>query len=359
MTVDPELAGLMHHVAGAGSFAELLADPSGLQRLEAFSAGTAPYTAPDVAVRSEDVPGPNGPVPVRIYGGPASGAFGPEASTGSPITGSPTTDASDGGAAARGAGGGGGGGRAGGAPALVWLHGGGFAGGGLDMREADQLAREVAARSGGIVLSVDYRLARDGVHYPVPHEDVLAAWLWAVEHAAELGADPLTLCLGGASAGGNLAVGAALYLKDAGRQLPAKLVLAYPFLHAELPASGDPEPAGMGGLPRILRFTADDCRGMVENYIGGPLLMASSYAMPGYADPAGLPPAAVLVSEYDDLRQSAELFVGGLRSAGIPVECRLEAGATHGYLNHSAGLGVVQRGLQFLADEVGSAKPFQ
>ncbi|MDV8147639.1 alpha/beta hydrolase fold domain-containing protein [Arthrobacter sp. B10-11] len=342
MTVDPELAGLLHHVAGAGSFAELLADPSGVQRLEAFSAGGAPYTAPDVAVRTVDVPGPNGPVPVRIYAGPAS-----DSSSADPSTAGDSTAGASGGAAG------------GGLPALVWIHGGGFAGGGLDMREADQLSREVAARMGGIVLSVDYRLARDGVHFPVPHDDVLAAWLWAVEHAAELGADPRTLCLGGASAGGNLAVGAALYLKDSGRQLPAKLVLAYPFLHAELPASGNPDSAGMSGLPRILRFTADDCRALVENYIGGPLLMASSYAMPGHADPAGLPPSAVLVSEYDDLRYSAELFIRGLRSAGIAVEARLEAGATHGYLNHSAGLGIVQRGLQFLADEVGSAKPFQ
>ncbi|MCY1250447.1 hypothetical protein D9M72_640920 [compost metagenome] len=59
------------------------------------------------------------------------------------------------------------------------------------------------------------------------------------------------------------------------------------------------------------------------------------------------------------MRQSAELFIAGLRAAGIPVEHRLEPGATHGYLNHSAGLGIVRRGLQFLADEVGSAKPFQ
>ena len=340
MTLDPELAGLMHHVAGAGSFAELLADPSGLERLEAFSAGTAAYAAPEVAVRTVDVPGPNGPVPVRIYVG------APDTSGDSPAA------AGDG------------------LPALVWVHGGGFAGGGLDMREADQLAREVADRTGGVVLSVGYRLARGGVHFPVPHEDVLAAWLWAVEHAAELGADARTLCLGGASAGGNLAVGAALFLKDAGRQLPAKLVLAYPFLHAELPVPPDlPEPGdpgsgdlraeGIAGLPRILRFTADDCRAMVENYIGGPLLMASSYAMPGYADPAGLPPAAVLVCEYDDLRHSGELFMDGLRAAGIAVEARMEPGATHGFLNHSAGLRIVQRGLQFLAGEVALAKPFQ
>lgn len=353
MTLDPELAGLMHHIADAGSFAELLADPAGVQRLEAFSSGTEPYHAPDVQVRTVEVPGPNGPVPVRVYGGPASNSYGARSGTAD-----------------------------GGAPALVWMHGGGFAAGGLDMREADQLAREVAVRSGGLILSVGYRLARDGIHFPVPHEDVLAAWLWTVEHARELGADPLKLCLGGASAGGNLAVGAALYLKDAGLRLPAKLVLAYPFLHADLPdlpaadlhladlpaadlhaadlyAEGDPVASAMAGLPPVLRFTADDCRAMVENYIGGPLSMASSYAMPGHADPSGLPQAAVLACEYDDLRFSAELFVNGLRVAGVPVEYRLEQGATHGYLNHSAGLGVVQRGLQFLADELASAKTFQ
>ena len=231
------------------------------------------------------------------------------------------------------------------------MHGGGFAHGDLDMREADQLARELAAMTGGLVLSVDYRLAGGGVHFPVPHEDVLAAWLWAVEHAAELGADPRALCLGGASAGGNLAVGAALYLKDSGRPLPAKLVLAYPFLHGELPSSEAFEAPDLSGLPPVLRFTDDDCRAMVENYIGGPLSMASSYAMPGYADLAGLPPVAIVAAEYDDLRFSSEQFVEGLRAAGVPVEYRLEAGAAHGYLNHSAGLGVVRRGLQFLADQ--------
>ena len=338
MTLDPELAGLMQHVAGVGSFAELQADPDGMQRLEAFSGALLPYSPPDVPVRSVEVPGPNGPVPVRVYG----------------------SGVSDGGV------------PGGGVPGLVWLHGGGFAGGSLDMREADQVAREMVQRTGGVVFSVGYRLARDGVHFPVPHEDALAAWRWAVSHAGEFGVAPERLCLGGASAGANLAVGAAMYLKDAGWPMPAKLLLAYPFLHAELPGSqpgaGDAAgwnsgAAGNGGvmaaLPGILRFTADDCRGMVENYIGGPAGMASSYAMPGHADPVGLPPAAVLASEYDDLRPSAEHFVAGLRRSGIAVEYRLEEGATHGYLNHSAALGIVQQGLSFLAAELESAKSFQ
>lgn len=316
MTLDPELAGLTHHVGQAVSVAELLADPAGHQRLEAFCGGLIPYDGPDVPVRTMEVPGPNGPVPIRIYGAASDGA----------------------------------------APALVWMHGGNFAFGGLDMRESDQLGREVAARSGGVVLSVGYRLALDGIHFPVPHEDALAAWLWTVEHAAELGLDASRLCLGGASAGGNLAVGAALYLKDAGLLLPAKLLLAYPFLHGELPAEAELVLPSTTDIPPFLWFTEDDCRSMVENYIGGPLIMASSYAMPGHADPAGLPPAAVLACEYDNLRFSAELFVDGLRDAGIPVEFRLEPGTTHGYLNHSAALNVVQRGLQFLAGQL-SQKP--
>ena len=337
MTLDLELAGLMHHVAGASSFADLLADPAGMRRLESFSGADLPYAAPAVPLRSVEAPGPNGPVPIRIYG-PGSQVL--DRGRGSGEEDAPGA----------------------GLPGLVWLHGGGFAGGNLDMREADQVARELADRTGGLVFSVDYRLARDGVHFPVPHEDSLAAWMWAAAHAAELGVAPGGLCFGGASAGGNLAIGAAMYLKDAGLALPAKLLLAYPFLHAELPPlepAAVPDGRVLSALPRILRFTGDDCRAMVENYIGGPAGMASSYALPGHADPAGLPAVALIACEYDDLRTSAELFVESLNAAGVPVAFRLEAGATHGYLNHSAALGIVQQGLAFLAAELDSAKPFQ
>ncbi|MFE4833664.1 alpha/beta hydrolase fold domain-containing protein [Arthrobacter sp. NPDC056691] len=334
MTLDPELAALLHHMAGVESVPGLLTEPGGAGRLDAFCGGLLPYSPPDVPLRDLAVPGPNGPVPVRIYGGRPEG-------------GQPGSAAFHGGTGD------------GGLPALVWMHGGNFAVGGLDMRESDQLGREVAARSGGVVVCVGYRLALDGVHFPVPHEDVLAAWFWTLAHARELGVDPSRVCLGGASVGGNLAVGAALYLVDADLQLPAKLLLAYPLLHGELPAEPWPDLPAMDRMPQFLRFSDEDCRDMLENYIGGPLAMASSYAMPGHADPAGLPPAAVLACEYDDLRFSAEAFMDGLRAADVEVSHRLEEGAFHGYLNHSAALGLVRQGLSFLAAELESAKPFQ
>ncbi len=325
MSLDHELAGVMEHVAGVETFAELLSIPSGPDRLEAFSGGRLDYSVPEMPIHAVLAPGPNGPVPIRVYGTAVPGKPGdPDA----------------------------------GVPGLVWLHGGGFAGGDLDMREADQLAREVAQRSGGLVFSVDYRLAREGAHFPVPHEDVLAAWFWAVRCARDYGIDPDRLCLGGASAGANLAVGAAMYLKDIGELQPAKMLLAYPLLHAALPPFEEHSDV-LSSLPRILRFTADDCAAMMENYVGGPVGMASSYAVPGESDPAGMAPAAILACEYDDLRGSAELYAASLREAGVAVEFRLEQGATHGYLNHSAAMGIVQRGLAFLAAELVSATRFQ
>jgi len=244
-----------------------------------------------------------------------------------------------------------------GSPALVWLHGGGFVSGSVDSPESDYLARVLASR-GTPVLSVDYRLARDGVSYPVPHDDALAGWFWARKNAGSLGLDPDLLCLGGAGAGGNLAVGAALYLIDAGKTLPAKLLLAYPFLDAELPPPvGGLDDDVMAGLPRHLRFTPEDCIRTAENYVGGPVSMATSYAMPGYADPAGLPPTALLACEYDDARGSTEQFASALERAGVPVSYFLAKGGVHGHLNHTAGLPEGQPALDFLARELLTAVP--
>jgi acetyl esterase/lipase len=52
-------------------------------------------------------------------------------------------------------------------PGLVWVHGGGFARGGLDMPEADWVSSTLSGR-GIPVVSVDYRLAGPGRRYPAP-----------------------------------------------------------------------------------------------------------------------------------------------------------------------------------------------
>ncbi|MGN8132419.1 alpha/beta hydrolase [Paenarthrobacter sp. 22069] len=294
-------------------FAEYLASPEGPQFLNPDAARSP---GPEVPVRTVSAEGRHGPVGVRIYGEPAR----PDS------------------------------------PALVWLHGGGFVSGSVDSPESDYLARFLADR-GTPVLSVDYRLARNGVSFPIPHDDALAGWFWARNNAETLGLDPALLCLGGAGAGGNLAVGATLYLIDAGKPLPAKLLLAYPFLDAELPPpAGGLDDEVMARLPRHLRFTLEDCIRTAENYAGGPVSMAPSYAMPGYADPAGLPPTALLACEYDDARGSTEQFATALERVGVPVSYFLAEGAVHGHLNHTAGLPEGQAALDFLARELAGVR---
>ncbi len=215
--------------------------------------------------------------------------------------------------------------------ALVWLHGGAFAFGDLDMPEADWVARQLAVR-GVTVCSVDYRLATDGRMHPVPGDDVLAAWRWATGGQQPFGNLPVHL--GGASAGGCLAAATAKRLRDSGEPLPVSLVLAYALVHAELPAPSD-------GLRRALQspplgaflFDADTLRLIVLNYVGDERVFADPHAFAANGDHAGLPPTFLLNAECDTLRSSAEAFAEALAQAGVDVAVTTEPGTAHGYLN--------------------------
>lgn len=235
---------------------------------------------------------------------------------------------------------------------VVWAHGGGFAHGDLDMPESDWVARQLAAR-GATVVSVDYRLAptllwgrmpgeepRPGEHYPAASDDMLAAWSWTVENAERLGVDPALLAIGGTSAGGNLAAGAVLRLREAGEPaLPALVVLAYPTLHAVQPTPGPDLRAALDADPEADRFGPEVVRSMYENYLGGPVDGAPLGAIPGLATPAalaGFPPTLMINSDADELRVSGEAFAASLRDAGCEIEVVTEPGTQHGHLNRPA-----------------------
>ena len=94
-----------------------------------------------------------------------------------------------------------------GSPILVHFHEGGFVRG-AKSREAVALLNQMAAH-GWLCISANYRLRADAV-FPNPLLDAKRAIAWAREHAAEYGADPTQVFLAGCSAGGHLAVSAAL-----------------------------------------------------------------------------------------------------------------------------------------------------
>jgi len=314
MPVHPLIAARFPLISRISSLEESLMSPVAAQMKVAYEAPYGADSLPDVDVSSASISGPHGDIPVRLYR--------PLASHGQ-------------------------------APGLLWMHGGAFVAGDLDMPEAHVVSAELAFR-GSTVVSVDYRLATDTVRYPIPLDDVHAAWGWFAEAVDDLGTDPHRLAIGGASAGANLAAAATMRVRDDSGTLPAAMLLAYPVVHFPVPALSDELAAEMRQLPRMLRFTAADIIDFTRWYLGR-LTDIPTRTMPGHGNLEGMPPTRIVLSEYDDLRGSGELFEQQLREVGVAVESTVAEGMLHGHLNlmPTAQMPEIERSLDFLAAGLG------
>lgn len=215
---------------------------------------------------------------------------------------------------------------------LVWAHGGAFFGGHLDMPEANWVALELAA-AGIPVLSIDYTKCLRGVHYPIPSDDVLAAWSFACQNSETLlGVTPGRLVLGGASAGATLAASAARRLgREPHAHPPAGLVLVYPALH---PDSINPDsPIGEVGRHDL---------GISINYAGSHDALSDPDIFPGMGSGTGFPDTLIIACEFDGMRPSAERFVETLLEAGVNVGYRLESDSDHGHIDEPGHAGALR-----------------
>lgn len=231
----------------------------------------APEPVGDVA--DTTVPGPGGPVPVRVYTPP------------DPIG------------------------------AVVWAHGGGWVAGDLDTH--DSLCRHVTNEVGAVVVSVGYRLAPEHP-FPAGLDDVVAVLHWA--HARWRG---LPLAVAGDSAGANIAGAAALRARDEGPPLRAQLLL-YPTIDT---TSGGHAASNRRGFP-----TAADLRWFLDQYLpvvdGRHHPHADLLTTPNLAR---LPPAVLALAEFDVLREEGKAYADRLRAAGVTVACLPGNGMVHGY----------------------------
>ena len=208
-------------------------------------------------------------------------------------------------------------------PLLLFLHGGGFMFGDLDSHDA--ACRFLAERSGVRVLAVGYRLAPE---HPLPaaYDDAVAAHRWLVDHAAEVGADPARLAVGGDSAGGTLAAGVAIEAARAGLPLAFQL-LVYPATDAVRETASAALFAEGFYLTKAFMDLAN------QRYIAGgdP---RDPRVSPRYADlPEGLAPAYVVTAGFDPLRDEGEAYARRLADAGVPVELRRFPDQIHGFFN--------------------------
>ncbi len=284
MPVDPQLQPFLDAGAALPPFDTLTVEEA-RARLKVYPLPDARADAV-ASVADRSIPGPGGPLGLRVY--TPRGGTGPF-------------------------------------PLLVFFHGGGFVV--CDLGTHDALCRNLCAGAGCVVASVAYRLAPEH-RFPAAPDDCLAATRWAAEHAAELGADPGRVVVGGDSAGGNLAAVVALRARDEGGPRLAGQLLLYP--------TTDAEAAGMPSLAENAEgygLTRRDMAWFKGHYFGDPGDAAHPHASPlRAADLRGLPPALVQTAEYDPLRDEGEAYAARLRAAGVPTAVSRRAGMIHGFL---------------------------
>jgi acetyl esterase len=202
---------------------------------------------------------------------------------------------------------------------IVWLHGGGWVLG--DLAGHDAFCRRLAHRSGARVLAVTYRRA-PAAPFPAAAQDAVAAVRWAREAAARLGADPERIGVGGDSAGGNLAAGTALAL----REELAFQVLLYPVTDCsrEHPSYSEFEHGPW--------LTASLMRWFRAAYLPGAAARADPRASPLLAaDLSGAPPSYVGIAGVDPLRDEARAYARRLEAAGVDVTIQEFPAQLHGY----------------------------
>lgn len=263
---------------------------------------------PVARVQQAAIPGPKGPIPLRIYTPIFKGREG---------------------------------------ALLVWFHGGGFVLG--DLETADPTCRALAEKSGAVVVSVDYRLCHentfeDGVN------DAYAATLWAFRHARALGCDPSRVAIGGDSAGGTFTALVAQRLRDSGGPRPAAQVLVYPCTDcSQAIANRDPDVAKFLTWETVEWFASHNPT-TVD-------LQDPSLSPYYHEDLSGLSPAVLVTAECDLLCTDGEAYADKLRAAGVPVTQQRYDGQIHGFFMMDMIFPAARRAQRFVADAIRAMQP--
>ena len=272
-TVDPATARQFPTPADAANEVARRTNIAGL--------GEPSQTGMGVAVRDTSIPGPAGPLPVRVYR--PQGATGP-------------------------------------LPVIVYFHGGGWVI--ADRNVYDGGARGLAKNANAVVMSVEYRRAPEA-RFPAAHDDALAAYRWASQNAASIGGDARRLALAGESAGGNLAVATAVAARDARLPAPRHIVAVYPVAQTDTTTPSYAQYA----LSKPLS------RGMIGWFVGYTVRTPADLQDPRLkltaANLRGLAPVTIVNAEIDVLRDDGAQLEQALRGAGVSVERRLYPGVTH------------------------------
>ncbi|MES3162096.1 MAG: alpha/beta hydrolase [Halorubrum sp.] len=318
--LDGELAAAVDEIEALGlpEWHTLSVDAARRVEDDLFSGDPDP---PVEAVRDLGFDGPHGEVPVRVYR--PGNESDPRAGGGD--------DPREGTAGAR---------------TLVHFHGGGWTLGTLD--SVDGICRELATRADAVVISVAYRLAPEHP-FPVAVDEAVAAVEWAAEVAGSLGGDPDRIGVSGTSAGGALALAAAMSTREFGGPSLDGQFLLYPVAGHDFETESHRENA-QGPL-----LTRADVQWFYDQYLRSAVDAANPFAVPlQAANLGGLPPATVVTAGFDPLRDDGRRLVERFDAEGTPVEGQHYPAMAHGFCSLADRVTTAETALSAVASDVRS-----
>lgn len=226
------------------------------------------------------------------------------------------------------------------APALLYLHGGGWVIGAPETHE--DICRTLANLVGGVVISPDYRLAPEHP-FPAALTDCAAALRHIVARSEGLGIDPARIALGGDSAGGNLAAVLALMARDGDVPPVAAQLLIYPVTDQRQTSESYRRCAEGFGL------TAKAMQWFRGHYIPDPALWSDWRASPLCAAALeGVAPAFVVLAGHDVLFDEGAAYAARL-AAEATASVRIWPGQIHGFLSMGRDIPQAEEALSALA----------
>lgn len=221
-------------------------------------------------------------------------------------------------------------------PALVYLHGGGWTIFSIDTH--DRLMREYAGRAGICVVGVDYSLSPE-VRFPRALDETVAVVRWLRDHGETLGIDPGRILTGGDSAGANLALSAAIVLRDAGEgDAVAGMVLNYGAFDNDCDTGSYRIYGGPGYM-----LGGQEMDDFWQNYLGDRYDEKHPLAVPLHATLDALPPAFLCVPDCDVLYDENIDMERRLRAAGVDTVMKIYPGASHSFLEAVSVAAVAER----------------
>lgn len=211
-------------------------------------------------------------------------------------------------------------------PAVIFLHGGGWALG--DATTHDRLARELAVGARATIVIVEFsRTPESG--FPIAIEEAYAATKYIADNPASLGVDGSRIAVVGDGSGGNIAAAITLLCKERRGPRISFQVLFYPVTGANFETASY---RTFEGGPWLTKQAMEQYWGV---YIPSKVDREVITAAPLNASVdqlRGLPDALIITAESDVLRDEGEAYARKLCEANVRVTCTRYLGTIHDFV---------------------------